>query len=167
MMLWNRSPRRPGRVVRLLGVILQNDGASHIGGIFIRPLETVDRQLAGADRPARPGYPGLAMHAGLHVVMADGREMVAEQLIGSLRDNFSDGLNWTPIQEFRARDRGGWDVTIPATGFRRIDEAAVDAIVDRLNTIDGRPFIAEDCTGFVERVFNRRLFADSILLRWI
>src|SRR4051812_43674209 len=127
-------PRRPGRVTRLLGVILQNDGASRVGGWFIHPVETLDRRLAGADRPARAGYPGLAMHAGLHVVMEDGREMVAEQLMGTIRNNFSDGLNWTPIEDFRERDRGGWDTTVPATAFRGIDNATVARIVDRLNT---------------------------------
>jgi hypothetical protein len=160
-------PRRPGRVARLLGVILQDDGASRIGGWFIRPIETLDRRLAGADRPAPASYPGLAMHAGLHLIMDDGREMVAEQLVGTLRNNLSDGLNWTPIEQFRERNRGGWDVTVPATAFRGVDEAACARIVDRLNGIGGRPFLLEDCTGFVERVFERRLFADSPLLQRI
>jgi hypothetical protein len=158
-------PRRPGRVARLLGVIFQSDGASHIGGWFIRPFETLDRRLAGADRPAPSDFPDLAMHAGLHVVTEDGRELVAEQLVGTFRDDFSDGLNWTPIERFRERDRGGWDVTVPATAFRGIDEAAVAQVVDRLNSIEGHPFVGEDCTAFIERAFGRRLFADSPLLR--
>jgi hypothetical protein len=36
----------------------------------------------------------------------------------------------------------------------------------RLNTIQGHPFVGEDCTAFIERAFQgRRLFADSPVLR--
>lgn len=164
MLVSTSPPRRPGRIARVLGVIFQSDGASHIGGWFIRPFETFDRWLAGAHRSAPADFPDLAMHAGLHVVMEDGREMVAEQLVGTFRENFSDGLNWTPIERFRERDRGGWDVTVPATAFRGIDEAALVETVERLNAIEGRPFVGEDCTAFIERAFGRRLFADSPLL---
>ena len=59
------------------------------------------------------------MHAGLHVVVDGEREFVAEQLVGSLYLNFRNGLNWTPLDKFRERDRGGWDVTVPAVHFRR------------------------------------------------
>jgi hypothetical protein len=159
------TPRRPGRVKQLLGVIFQSDGASGIGAWFIRPMETLDRRLAGADRSAPSDFPDLAMHAGLHVLLEDGREMVAEQLIGTLRNNFQDGLNWTPIDQFRSRDRSGWDATVPATAFRGVTEDDLDRIVARLNTIDGYPFLREDCAGFIERVVERRLFADSPLLR--
>ena len=156
--------RRPGRVARLRGIIFRSDGASAVGSGFIRPFETLDRRLAKADRPAPSNYPALAMHAGLHVVMEDGRELVAEQTVRTLRDNFSDGLYWTSIADFRERDRGGWDVTVPATAFRGIDEAAVARAVERLNEIKGRAYMGEDCTAFIERVFERRLFADSPLL---
>jgi hypothetical protein len=155
---------RPGRVTELRGVVLQNDGRSTLGRLFIRPLEAVDRWLAGV-RPSRE-RPSLAMHAGLHVMLEDGREVVAEQLVGTLYLDLENGLNWTPLADFRARDRGGWDLTLPATCFRGVDEAVVQEVVDRLNTIHGHPFVGEDCTAFIERAFGgRRLFADSPLLR--
>jgi hypothetical protein len=157
----------PSRVVQLRGVIFQSDDGSSIGAWFIRPVETFDRWLAGADRKAPADFPKLAMHAGLHVVLDDGREMVGEQLVGTAHDDFVSGLHWTPIEQFRKRDRAGWDVTIPATAFRGIDDAAVAHAVSRLNTIRGHPFLGEDCTAFVERVFERRLFADSPILRTI
>jgi hypothetical protein len=112
-----------------------------------------------------PGEPALAMHAGVHVVIEGAREFVAEQLVGSLYLDFHDGLNWTPLEKFRGRDRGGWDVTVPATAFRRVDDAAVAETVQCLNTIEGHPFMGEDCTTFIERAFGgRRMFADSPLL---
>src|SRR5262249_49831143 len=135
-----------------------------------RPLgacfEALDRWVAGIP-PSRERRP-LAMHAGLHVVLEDGREVVAEQLVGTLYMDLQSGLNWTPIDEFRSRDRGGRDLTLPATTFRRVDDRVVDEVVSRLNTIEGRAFIGEDCTAFVERAFGgRRLFADSPILRRI
>jgi hypothetical protein len=94
--------------------------------------------------------------------MEDGREFVAEQLFGTLQENFVDALNWTPLDEFRIRDHRGWDVTVPATAFRNIDRRAVKEAINFLNGIKGKPFFGEDCTTFVERVFNkRRMFADS------
>jgi hypothetical protein len=154
----------PGRVAALRGIIFQNDGQSAIGRFFIRPLEAIDRWLAGV-RPSRE-RPPLAMHAGLHVSLADGREVVAEQLVGTLYMDFRSGLNWTPIEKFRERDRGGWDLTLPATAFRGVDAAVVDQTVQRLNSIEGHPFVGEDCTAFIERAFGgRRMFADSPLLR--
>jgi hypothetical protein len=105
------------------------------------------------------------MHAGLHVVMADGREFVAEQLLGGWYMDLVSGLSWTPIETFRTRDRGGWDVTVPATAFRGIDKQAEVEAVAELNRIQGHPFVGEDCTAFVERAFHgRRMFADSPLL---
>jgi hypothetical protein len=155
---------RPGRVAALEGIIFQNDGRSTVGRWLIHPLEALDRRVAGL-RPAADSA-GLAMHTGLHVRLEGGREIVAEQLVGSLYLDLTSGLNWTPIERFRERDRGGWDATIPATSFRGVDERAVSDAIDRLNRIEGRPFVGEDCTAFVERAFGgRRLFADGPLLR--
>ena len=155
---------RPERVAQVRGIIFQSDGASSVGRLFIRPFATVDRFVAGVQPTL--GHPSLAMHAGLHVVLEDGSEFVAEQLVGPLYFDFVSGLNWTPLEQFRRRDRGGWDVTVPATAFRGVDDAVVQETIDRLNVIDGRAFIGEDCTAFVERAFGgRRLFADSPLLR--
>ena len=155
---------RPGTVTAIRGIAVQNDGTSTVGRLFIRPIEAVDRWIAGVQPD--PGEPPLAMHAGIHVVIDDSRDYVAEQLVGSLYLDFQNGLNWTPHEKFRERDRGGWDVTIPATCFRGIGTAAVEEAVKRLNTIHGHRFVGEDCTMFVERVFGgRRLFADSPLLR--
>jgi len=157
--------RRPGAVTGVRGVIVQSDGASIVGRVFIRPLEALDRWIVGI-QPS-PGDRPLAMHAGIHVVV-DGRyDYVAEQLIGRLDLDFRSGLNWTPLAVFRARNRGGWDATLPVTEFRSIGAADVEHTIRRLNVIEGRPFVGEDCTAFVERAFGgQRMFADSPLLRW-
>jgi len=153
-------PHRPGHVVELRGVIVQSDAVSVLGGWIIRPVETLDLHLAGLGR--FPGAPALAMHAGLHVVLEDGREFVVEQLFGTPREVFLDGLNWTPLETFRARDHRGWDVTVPATAFRHFDEDVVHEAVEFLNRIHGRPFFGKDCAMLIERAFGkRRLFADS------
>ena len=154
------SARRPGRVTGLRGIIFQSDASSVIGAIFIRPIESFDRWQAGLARAA--GDEPLAMHAGLHVVLEDGREFVAEQLVGTYFEDFEDALNWTPVEQFRTREGAGWDVTVPATAFRGIDEAVVAEVIGYLNAIGGKPFVDEDCTEFIERAFGgRRLFGDS------
>jgi hypothetical protein len=156
--------QRPGTVTAIHGILFQSDGRSVIGGIFIRPLEALDRWIAGI--LPRPGEPSLAMHAGIQVEIDGASEYVVEQLVGSTYLTFKNGLNWTPLHHFRERDRGGWDVTVPATSFRRIDDHVVKETIGRLNMIQGHPFAGEDCTAFVERAFGgRRMFADSPLLR--
>lgn len=151
---------RPGRIVEIKGVAFQSDNSSVIGELFIRPLESFDRWQAGLARG--DGESPLAMHAGLHVVAEDGREFVAEQLVGTLFEDFRDALNWTPLAEFRRREASGWDVTVPATAFRGIDDAAVAEAVATLNVVRGHAFAGEDCTMLIERVFGgRRLFGDS------
>ena len=151
---------RPGKVVDLRGIIFQSDGSDINGRIFIRPIEAFDRWQAGLVQPGNKAP--LAMHAGLHVVLEDGRQFVAEQLVGSLFEDFDDGLNWTPLEAFRQRDRGGWDVTVPPIAFRAVDEPAVREAITFLNAAKGRPFLDEDCTSFIERAFGgRRLFGDS------
>src|SRR5689334_12922692 len=89
------SQRRPGRVVALEGVIFQSDAASAIGSWFIRPFEALDRRVAGLHRSdvKEP----IAIHAALHVMLDDGREFVAEQLVGTAYEDLKNGLNWTPI----------------------------------------------------------------------
>jgi hypothetical protein len=95
-------------------------------------------------------------------------EFVVEQLFGAPREDFVDGLNWTPLETFRARDHEGWDVTVPPTCFRKIDENIVNEVIEFVNRIEGRPFFGEDCTNLVERAFGkRRLFADSPTARAI
>ncbi|MBV8142052.1 MAG: hypothetical protein JOZ60_08415, partial [Verrucomicrobia bacterium] len=123
-------PDRPARVVELRGVIFQSDTVSVLGAWLIRPVETLDMHLAGLGRS--PQAPALAMHAGLHVVLEDRREFVAEQLFGTPREDFVSGLNWTPLETFRERDHEGWDVTVPATAFRQIDEEVVHQAVEHL-----------------------------------
>jgi hypothetical protein len=158
--------QRPGPVTAIRGVVFQSDGRSVVGRMFIRPFEAFDRWMVGV--LPRPGEQSLAMHAGIHVVIGDQQEYVAEQLVGSFYLNFRNGLNWTPYDQFKARDRGGWDVTVPATAFRGIHSSAVEQTLQRLNGIVGHPFLGEDCTAFVERAFGcRRMFADSPLLRWL
>ena len=156
---------KPGTVTAIRGIVFQNDGQSTIGRLFIRPMEALDRWIAGV-LPER-GDPPLAMHAGIRVVIDGSLDYVAEQLVGSLYLDFRNGLNWTPFDNFRQRDRGGWDETVPPTIFRGIDDNAVERTVEGLNRgIEGHPFIGEDCTAFIERAFGaRRMFADSPLLR--
>jgi hypothetical protein len=155
---------RPGSVTSIHGIVFQSDGKSTVGRLFIRPLEALDRWIVGI-LPG-PREPTLAMHAGIHVTIDGAREYVVEQLVGSFYLDFNNGLNWTPIEDFRKRDRGGWDVTVPASVFRRIEQPAVDETIKCLNAIEGRPFVGEDCTAFIERAFGgRRMFADSPLLR--
>ena len=154
------ASERPGIVTELKGIIFQSDNSSTVGALFIRPIETFDRWQAGLSRT--PGDAPLAMHAGLHVVLEEGQEFVAEQLVGSLFEDFKDGLNWTPLERFRQREASGWDVTVPATCFRGINAGIVRRTVDFLNAIQGRPFFGEDCVAFIERAFGgRRLFGDS------
>ena len=151
---------RPGRVVRLNGVIVQSDKTSWLGAWLIRPVEMFDLHLAGIGREI--GSEPLAIHAGLQVELEDGRSFVVEQRFGRPRENFVSGLNWTPLETFKARDHAGWDVTIPSTDFRKIDQNIIGEVIEFLNRIEGRPFFGEDCTGLVERAFGkRRLFADS------
>ena len=160
------QPKRPGRVVQLNGVIVQSDKTSWLGAWLIRPVEMLDLHLAGIGREI--GSEPLAIHAGLHVELEDGRRFVVEQLFGTPRENFVNGLNWTPLETFRARDHAGWDVTIPPTDFRKIDQNVICEVIEFLNRIEGRPFFGEDCTGLVERAFGkRRLFADSPTARLI
>jgi hypothetical protein len=157
---------RPGTVTAIRGIVFQSDGRSAIGGVFIRPFEALDRWIVGI-LPGR-GEPSLAMHAAIHVEIDGRSEYVVEQLVGGLYLTFKNGLNWTPLRDFRKRDRGGWDVTVAATCIRRIDELAVEEAIGRLNRIQGHPFMGEDCTAFIERAFGgRRMFADSPLLRWL
>ena len=163
----------PGRVEKLLGVIFQCDASSLLGDIFIRPAESLDLCFAGLRKVPHQGPQApLAMHAGLHVVLDDGRHFVVEQLAGGWREWLVDGLHWTPLEAFREReelDKGGWDATVPIEQFRQVDDHARNFAVTSLHHIRGRAFLQEDCTGFIGRVFGtqRRLFADSAILRWL
>lgn len=167
---------RPGKVVSLHGVIIQSDAISTLGRLFIRPLEALDLWYAGVANGAKSSHnggeqrAGLGMHAGLHVRLEDGREFVLEQLCGGWREWFVNGLHWTPLNSFQARERpdaGGWSVTIPTPALRQVDSAMEAFAISHLNDIRGRPFIREDCTAFIARVFGpkRRIFADSPILR--
>jgi hypothetical protein len=55
-------------------------------------------------------------------------------------------------------------VTVPATAFRQVDRQQVATTVERLNTLEGHPFIREDCTAFVEHMFSHQLFAHLPIL---
>lgn len=166
--VWARIDRRrpPGQVVDLHGIIFQSDNRSVMGAWLIRPVQMFDRRLAGL-RQSTFGSP-VAMHVGLHVSIEGGREFVVEQLFGTPWNAFVDGVNWTPLEVFRARNRGGWDVTVPATAFRKIDDRTVKEAIEFLNGIQARPYFSEDCPTFVERAFGRRrLFADSPTAKWL
>jgi len=160
------SKRPTKRVVELRGIIFQSDSYSVIGAWLIRPVQMFDRRLAGL-RPSAFG-PGLAMHVGLHVVLEGGEEFVVEQLLQTAWNAFVDGVSWTPLEVFRARIRGGWDATVPATAFRNIDDRTVKEAIEFINSIESRPYVSEDCPTLVERAFGRRrLFADSPTARWL
>src|SRR2546425_8580399 len=120
---------RPGKVTAIRGVVFQSDGRSTVGRLFIRPMEALDRWVAGI-LPDR-GDPQLAMHAGLHVEIDGSREYVAEQLVGSLYLDFRNGLNWTPFEKFRERDRGGGAATVRANHLRRADHPPPPATAPR------------------------------------
>ena len=151
---------RPGKVRKISGIIFQSDKLSVLGNWIIRPIEMLDRRLAGLGK--NPFGPPLAIHSGVRVQMQDGREFVVEQLFGTPQEDLVDALNWTPLKKFRERDHRGWDVTVPATAFRNIDRRAINEAISFLNQVKGKPFFGEDCTTLVERVFNkRRMFADS------
>ncbi len=154
---WARlDPSRPaGRVVELRGIIFQS-----------RPVQMFDRRLAGLRQSAFG--PSFAMHVGLHVVLADGKEFVVEQLLETPWNAFVSWVAWTPLEVFRNRIRGGWDVTVPATAFRKIDDRVVKEAIEFLNRLRARPYCSEDCPTFVERAFGRRrMFADSPTARWL
>ncbi len=158
------TPR--ARPIELKGIVFQADARSAISRWFIRPFEDLDRWMAGLKPAFGRADPPLANHAGVHLVLEDGREVVLEQLVDSARHLFVSGLAMTPIEEFRRRDNGGWDLSIAATAFRGVDEAAIREALDRIPRLSGRPFYLEDCVDLVERAFGgRRLFADSPLLR--
>jgi hypothetical protein len=165
---WERPDpgRAVGQVVALRGVIFQSDSRSLIGAWLIRPVQMFDRRLAGLKQSAFG--PSFAMHVGLHVVIADGREFVVEQLLKTPWNAFVSGAAWTPLDIFRRRIRGGWDVTVPATAFRKIDDRVVKEAIEFLNRLRARPYCCEDCPTFVERAFGRRrMFADSPTARWL
>src|SRR5258708_26573233 len=149
-----------GRVIELRGIIFQSDNHNVLGAWLSRTMQMVDRRLAGIEKSVFG--PRLAMHVGLHVVIEDGREFVVEQLFGTPWHAFVDGVSWTPLEVFRARDRGGWDVTVPASAFRKIGDRITKEAIEFLNSIQSRPYFGEDCPTFVERAFaRRRLFSDS------
>jgi hypothetical protein len=81
----------------------------------------LDLHLAGIGREI--GSEPLPMHAGLDVELEDGRRFVVEQPFGTLRENFVNGLNWTPLETFKRRDHAGWDVTIPPRLFGKLIRA--------------------------------------------
>jgi hypothetical protein len=159
--------RRPGQVIAIEGIVFQCDADDPVSGLFIRPLQHLSRRLRGRSNEGRPHRAGargvpLANHAGIRVRVlgADGktRRYVVEQLNGSVRQNLVNGLSWTRWREFRAREGGGWDVTVPALALEGIQPADVAAAVNVLNREAGQPFFSEVCTVFIERVFGKRLF---------
>jgi len=149
--------------------VFQCDADDPISGLIIRPIQQLSRWLRRRDggRP-RPRVP-LANHAGIRVRVAcpDGRvrTYVVEQLTSTARQHFVNGLSWTPWKEFKARQAGGWDVTVPATAFEGVEAADIPVAMERLNHLVGQPFYGEICTALIERVFGgRRLFEDVEVL---
>lgn len=167
------NKRRPGRVTAIRGILFQYDHRDAPSDWIVHPFEQFDRRLVGLKASWRD-RPPLAVHTGLlvEVETPEGSEArVAEQLFGQtplqiFSNLLSSGLHWTPLAEVERRDHGGWHLIVPATAFRRLDQRAERAAVERLNRIKGRSFLDEDCTAFVERAFGgQRLFADSPLFQ--
>jgi hypothetical protein len=164
------TSHRPGQVVAIDGIVFQCDADDTISGLIIRPLQELSQRLRGRT-PGDPsrGVP-LANHAGIRVRIAgaDGhvRRYVVEQLNGTLVQNVTNALSWTPWRAFKEREgRRGWDVTVPATDFEGVEPADVSGAIDSLNRETGRPFFGELCTQFIERTFGaRHLFDDVELL---
>ncbi|MDQ6671677.1 MAG: hypothetical protein M3069_13170 [Chloroflexota bacterium] len=165
--------RPPGQVIAIEGIVFQCDADDLVSGLFIRPLQHLSRRLRGRSNDGRPHDAGargvpLANHAGIRVrvLAADGktRRYVVEQLNGTLRQNLVNGLSWTRWREFRAREGGGWDVTVPAFAFEGIQPTDVAAALHVLNREAGQPFFSEVCTAFIERVFGKRLFDQVEIL---
>jgi hypothetical protein len=153
---------RPGRVVEIEGVVFQCDADDTLSGLLIRPLQELSHRLRGRPGRASLGVP-LATHAGIRVQIAapNGkvRRYVVEQLNGTLLQNVANGLSWTPWRDFKSREGGGWDVTVPAVAFDGVELEDVRAAVENLNQELGQPFYREVCTAFIERVFDgKRLF---------
>jgi hypothetical protein len=161
---------RPGQVVGIDGIVFQCDADDTISGLLIRPVQELSRRLRGRGRQDLSRGVPLANHAGIRVRIAhaDGRVRlyVVEQLNGTLVQNVTNALSWTPWRAFKEREgRRGWDVTVPPTVFQGVEPADVSGAVDSLNRETGRPFIGEFCTQFIERTFGgRRLFDDVELL---
>ncbi len=157
------NARPPGRIATILGIAFQADASSSMVTHVIRPFQALNRLAIGIR--VTDDVRLLSNHVGIHVLLEDGQQFIVEQLPGTPEADVRDGLNWNPIERFRARDRGGWNVTVPLPAFRGINDAVMCDTVARLNIIDHRPFLEEDCTQFVERACgNRRLFADSPVL---
>lgn len=158
---------RPGTVVGIDGVVFQCDADDPISALLIRPIQRLSRKLCGGSWTSDASRP-LANHAGLRlqIVGADGRRgtYVAENLNGTLRQNFVNGLSWTRWAAFQRRSRGGWDALVPATAFRGIEAADVAAAVQALNRADGNPFVGEICTQFIERMFGGKRMFDQVEL---
>jgi hypothetical protein len=153
-------------VIEVEGVVFQCDADDSVSGLLVRPLQELSRRLRGLPRHALlPGVP-LANHAGIRVRVAcpDGtvRRYVVEQLNGTLVQNVFNALSWTPWREFKARQGGGWDVTVPPEAFEGVEAADVLAARDILNHETGQPFYYEVCTAFIERVFGGRQLFDGI-----
>ena len=103
-------------------------GRSHVHPT-VRGPRPLDRRRAAVAATS----PSLAMHAGIHLDLEDGREYVAEQLVGSFYLDFRNGLNWTPVAaalagSLRAPSRGDpprtcWAAPLPGrTPPRRVHE---------------------------------------------
>jgi hypothetical protein len=160
-------------VVGIDGIVFQCDVDHPISSLFIRPIEELSVRFRG--RPRRAGSWGvpLANHAGIRVRIdgANGQvyRYVVEQQAGTLVQNVTNALSWTPWPEFKMREgRGGWDVTVPATALEGVEPVDVRAAVDALNQEPGRAFYREMCTAFIERIFgSRQLFDDVEVLDWL
>ena len=157
---------RPGRVVAIDGIVFQADADDLLSVLVIGPIEHLSRWLRGRQRLGPMPRLPLANHAGIRVRVLgqDGqrRTYVIEQQTGTLRQHLVNGLVWTPWQAFKAREGGGWDVTVPVTAFVGISEADVSAAIEALNDETGRPFYGELCTNLIERVFGGREMFGSV-----
>ncbi len=163
---------RPGRVVRIDGVVFQCDADDMVSTLLIRPMQRLSQRLRGRERGFSSSGVPLANHAGIRICIAcphgSTQTYVVEQLSGTLWQNVANGLSWTTWRKFKAREGGGWDVTVPCLAFEGVTPADVAAAIDVLNEETGQAFYSEICTAFIERVFGgHRLFNEVEALHWL
>ena len=157
---------RPGRVLSIQGVVFQCDAGDRLTAPLVRAVEELSRCLRSGSHSRQPL---LANHAGVRVRLAlpDGsvRSYVVELLPRWPWDKQAGLPVWTPLLVFRSRDRGGWDVTVPAHAFAGIGRAEIRAALRALNASGQSRRRRALCTHFIEHLFGgKAMFSDLEVL---
>ncbi len=149
------------------GVSFQCDMGDRLLARLVQVVEEISRHRREGKCLGRPP---MANHAGLRVRVAlpDGTtDCYVVEVLWSIPFGKKAGIPiWTPLSAFRARERQGWHVTVPAEEFVGIGHADVTSAAEMLNDLRGERRWGETCTLFIERVFGGKpMFADSEILR--